>query len=278
MRIRRGIITLILTTAAVALLGCESLKEKFRFRSQKQVLEDSVLSPVADVRRDALYRMRRWDSADTELVTLVGLALLGDRDAMVRSQAARTLGAWAHPGAVPYLWTALAGDTGREDQPEAPDTEIKLPQTPDTSKFVRVDCAKALGGFSEPEAVVPLVHSLGLDTDLDVRIECARALRHHRRGEAARGPLIGLADRDLAVRTTSSESLRFMTREDFGPDAEAWGTFLRDSESPLAAYGHEPKVKRSSAAWFDLSQERKAKIREIFSDLFPLERKEGPFD
>lgn len=284
MTARLGII--LVAAALSAVCGCTS-DEGFSLdtwmknlggRSPEEVLQDSVLATSADARRQALYKMSKWKKPGEGHVTLVGLSLLGDKDMMTRSQAARTLGAWADPRGVGYLSIALAGEVKGVDVAPEETGGVQLPKTPDVSKFVRGSAAEALARVASDEAVASLVQGLRHDTDLDVRMRCARALRHHRHVGAAQALLLGLADRDLGVRTTSTDSLRFMTGEDFGQDGETWNRYLSETESPLAAYGREPKVKRTTASWLDFSQERKAKIREIFSDLFPLERKEGPFD
>ena len=247
-----------------------------------QIADESMLAPEADKRRDALHEMSKWKDVDAGLVNLVGLAVLGEKDVMARAQAARTLGQWARPEGVAYLSVALAGRFEGVDFPEARENMTKLgvtmPTTPDSSKFVRRDAASALGNIQSDDSVKSLVRALQFDADVDVRIECARTLRRHKHPAAAQGLLLGLADRDLAVRVLSAESLQFMTGQKLGLDVAAWDKFLSSTEAPLADYGSKVKVTRSSAKWIDFSQEKKARIREIFSDLFPLERKEGPFD
>ena len=277
----------ILAALALALPGCGdgqgfSLDKAMAPKSAARIADESMLAPEADVRRQALYEMSKWKDVDAGLVNLVGLAVLGEKDVMARAQAARTLGQWARPEGAAYLSVALAGQFEGLDFPEAREHLVKLgvtmPRTPDDSKFVRRDAAWALGHLQSDEAVKSLVRALQFDADADVRIECARTLRQHKHPAAAQGLLLGLADRDLAVRVLSAESLQYMTGQKLGLDVAAWDKFLSSTESPLADYGTKVKVTRSSAKWIDFSQEKKARIREIFSDLFPLERKEGPFD
>lgn len=286
----RTAIAIVCGLVALALVGCTD-GEEFSLdkavksmgpKSPAQIADESMLAPEPDKRRQALYEMSKWTQVDAGLAGLVGLAVLGEKDAMARAQAARTLGAWARPDSVSYLSIALAGRIDGLDFPEARESLTKLgvtmPTTPDSSKFVRRDAAWALGRIATDDSVKSLVRGLQLDSDIDARIQCAKTLREHKHPDAARGLLLGLADRDLAVRTNSAESLQYMTGQKLGLDVAAWDKFLSSSETPLANYGTKVKVDRSSAQLLDFSQEKKAKIREIFSDLFPLERKEGPFD
>jgi len=243
------------------------------------VMQDAVLSENPDVRRKALHTMSRWKNADDSMVALVGITLLGETDTMTRVQAARTLGAWGNPLGLGYLAIALTGKSFEATESTGPQGELVLPTIPDRSPFVRGAAAEALGTIRGDEAIEPLAAGLHTDTDPDVRIRCARSLRHHRHVAAARALLLGLADDDLVVRVTSRDSLGYMTGQDLGDDAKAWDTYLAGSETPLADYGNAPRRKRSTrSAWLHLSKDRQAKIREIFSDLFPLERKDGPFD
>lgn len=280
-----------LVLSALVLAGCSPSDEGFSLdkfakslipASPSEVLDDSMLSPSADKRREALYKMSKWKNVDESYVGLVGLAILGEKDTMTRAQAARTLGAWGKPYGTAYLSVALAGKIEGVEFPETVEylsrLGVALPTVADRSKLVRRNAAAGLAMMKTDEAVKSLVHGLRYDSDVDVRLQCARSLSRHRHTEAAPGLLLGLIDSDLAVRVAAAESLQYMTGQNLGQDVKAWEAFLAKSESPLAQYGHKVRVKRNKALWFDLSQERKAKIMEIFSDLFPLERKEGPFD
>lgn len=282
---------LVATLVLSALIGCSPSGEGFSLdkfakglmpASPSDVLDDSMLSPSADKRREALYKMSKWKNVDEGYVGLVGLAVLGEKDTMTRAQAARTLGAWGKPHGTAYLSVALIGKVGEVQFPETAEylaqLGVNLPTTADKSTFVRRDAATGLAGMETDEAVTSLVHGLRTDRDVDVRSQCARSQGRHQHIEAAHGLLLGLIDGDLAVRIAAAESLQYMTGQNLGQDVKAWEAFLAESDTPLAQYGHKVRVKRNKASWFDFSQERKAKIMEIFSDLFPLERKEGPFD
>jgi len=250
---------------ASGLIGCDREKE-YRLddvlrllgpRDKSAVIQASVTADDADARRKALYQMRKWKEPSDELVELVGLTLLGDDDRMVRAQAAGTLGAWARPASAEPLAKALRND---EDA------------------FVRADCAKALGQIPGQASVEALVERLRFDPEADVRVACARALRLHRDVAAAKGLVYGLVDPRLAVRDATEESLRYVTGEDRGFDPEAWHAHFTGTDDPLAGYGHPPKRTARSDQRVDVDAQKKAKLQEILSDLFPLERKKGPFD
>lgn len=270
----------LLSAAAAAVLGGCSSGDGYSLLSPKtraDVLAEAFKSPESDVRRKAMYEMSRWKEHTEDHVTLVGLALLGEPDMMTRAQAAQTLGAWGDAKGVFYLAVTLGGKRAGSEAATKTEQDFVLPEFPDGSKFVRLACAKALGRIGAGEAVLSLAHGLRSDGDVDVRIECARSLRRQRQVDAARALLIGLIDSDLAVRVTATESLEYMTGRHVDGGAEAWSTFLAEAETPLAGYGHPPKRKPSKPDEV-ISEEKKQKIREILSDLFPLERREGPFD
>jgi HEAT repeat protein len=248
-------------------------------RPHKEVLKDSVTSTDADVRRTSLAEMAKWKNPDDKLIELVGLTLLGDNEPLVRAQAARTLGAWKAKGGAAYLSKGLTGDMAtvpltREGKP------LVTPQmhVSDSNKFVRIDCAGALGEVPAEEAVKPLAEALRFDPEADVRSAAARALEGHRSTGAANGLVAGLTDGDVAVAESARESLGYLTGRDLGGDPAAWTKFLAESKDPLARYGHAPKRAKTTAKEIDTHEDRKESVKQIFKDMFPLEKQEGPFD
>jgi len=262
---RTFLLSVLLILAAHWLIGCDREKEytlmdvirRVMPKDRPTVLQEAIVAEDADTRREAIHRMSKWKDASDEMVELVGLTLLGDPDRMVRAQAAQTLGVWANPASLECL--------------------TKTVRTDDDA-FVRADCAAALGCLESDEATDLLADRLQFDGNADVRIACAKALKLHRKRSAAEGLLPGLMDRDLAVRGAAEQALRFMTGQDLGGETAPWGKFLSEAGDPLAEYGHPPKRKKRQDQRVDPGAEKKARIRQIFKDLFPLERKKGPFD
>lgn len=280
----------ILLVAVVALAGCaEQDRPGFTLQgfiadllpqSPQEVLAESVESPDLDQRRRSIMEMANWDDANEGLVTLVGMTLMTERDTMTRAQAAQTLGMWGDRRGALFLAVALTGMPPQEKIELKTDVLSTMPNLPDRSKFVRMEAAYALGKLDPAVSVGPLATSLQTDPDLDVRMAAAHALGRHQSEDAVQAVLIGMVDDDLAVRVAALDSLRYMTGQDFGRDVEAWLNYLNSAEQPLADYGESPVEphRTESSVWQVFSDERKAKIREIFNDLFPLERREGPFD
>lgn len=223
-----------------------------------EVLENSVNLENADVRREAFYQMGKWDVPEGEILNLVELTLLGETDPLVRAQVARTLGIWAAESSVDELATCLEKDPAQQ---------------------VRAECARSLGEISTPEARAALITALREDRQSDVRVAAAQALRYHRNVEAgqALADVLGTQERDAAVRYYAADSLRYLTGQDFGYDAQGWSDFLAEAENPLAGYGKPPKHRKIAEPPATVNGEQ-SKTREILGDLFPLERKEGPFD
>jgi len=247
-------------------------------RPGKEVLKDAVTSTDADARRTSLEEMAKWKNPDDKLIELVGLTLLGDGEPLVRAQAALTLGAWKNPGGVVFLSKGLTGNMEktpmtREGKP------LVTPQqhVADTSKLVRTDCARALGEIPAEEAVKPLVDGLRFDPEADVRSAAAQALAAHRSVSAANGLVFGLSDGGVAVAESSRTSLGYLTGRDLGDDPAAWSKFLAESKDPLAGYGHTPK-RSTTVKQIDTHAAQKEGVKQIFKDMFPLEKKEGPFE
>ncbi|NIA22482.1 MAG: hypothetical protein GWP05_11080 [Anaerolineaceae bacterium] len=262
---RTFLLPVFLMLVALWLIGCDREKKytlmdlisRVMPKDRPAVLQEAIVAEDADIRREAIHKMSKWKDASDEMVELVGLTLLGDPDRMVRAQAAQTLGVWANPASLECL--------------------IKTVRTDDDA-FVRADCAAALGRLESDEVSDVLADRLRFDGNADVRIACAKALKLHRGKAAAEGLLPGLMDRDLAVRGAAEQALRFMTGQDLGGKPDPWRKFLSEADDPLAEYGHPPKRKKRRDQRVDPDAEKKAKIRQIFKDLFPLERKKGPFD
>lgn len=246
------IMTAIICSGVLIFAGCN------RQPPRAEVLENSVNLENADARREAFYQMGKWDTPEGEILNLVELTLLGETDPLVRTQVARTLGIWAAESSVDELATCLEKDPA--------------PQ-------VRAECARSLGEISTPEARAALVGALRKDRQSAVRVAAAQALRHHGDVESgqALAEVLGTQERDAAVRYYAADSLRYLTGQDFGYDAQGWSDFLAEAENPLADYGKPPKHRKIAEPPATVNGEQ-SKTREILGDLFPLERKEGPFD
>jgi hypothetical protein len=277
---------LILAVLSFGLAGCDQDDKGFDINTtvakmmpkpHKTILEESVVSPDPDVRRKALYDMAKWQDRQPGLIELVGLTVLGDSDAMVRAQAARTLGAWGDKAGTPYLVKGLTGDMSTFSVKSGASAMV-LTKIADSNKFVRIDCARSLGHIPTEDSTKQLVNALRLDPDADVRIASAEALREHRNLAAANGLIVALKDGDLAVAGSARDSLGYLTGRDLGPDPQDWLKFLAETKDPLAGYGHTPKRVTTAIEKVDPNAAKKARIMDIFRDLFPLERKVGPFD
>jgi len=144
-----------------------------------------------------------------------------DRNACVRSAAARALGKAGDARYLPALIAALE----------------------DAADVVRWDVAEALRSVHGPAAVAPLCKHARTDTSTDVRICCARALEHYRRNDVVAVLVECLEDPEFSVRYQAHESLVALTGQDHGYFAHDW----RQAGALTAA----PAARRRDRPWWD---------------------------
>ena len=101
----------------------------------------------------------------------------------------------------------------------------------DPDADVRAAACEAWGTRPGADATEVLVRTLASDVDIDVRLAAARALGQT--GDPAAIEALGhaLEDRDPAMQYRAIESLREITGEDFGNDANRWRQYVR-GETP----------------------------------------------
>lgn len=98
----------------------------------------------------------------------------------------------------------------------------------DTDKWVRISAVNRIAGDYDLRATEPLIRALQ-DRDPEIRRPVAAALRNA--GIKAMEPLIAaLKDRDPYVRSAANESLKFITRQQFGEDQKAWRQWWREKK------------------------------------------------
>ena len=164
----------------------------------------NVTSP--DERRDAIAYLETKKYGHEPAYMRAYEILTTDPHPMVRAQAMRALGGSHDAAAVPYLINGTTGKTGLAD-PEAE---------------VRRDAAQGLLKVLSPEAFGPLMDHLAKDTDDQVRVACARALRHARNAEGARALIQALDDKNAAVVYWAHESLIMSTGMKLSYDGKEW--------------------------------------------------------
>ncbi len=95
----------------------------------------------------------------------------------------------------------------------------------DDSPIVRVNAITACGNLAIPGASSPIAVHLKSDPEASVRRAAARALGKLSDASAVDPLLAAFDDRDLGVQELAAESLRALTGQKFGRDAEAWRTW-----------------------------------------------------
>jgi len=150
------------------------------------------------------------------------LILRSDPEPQVRSAAVRALGEAGDTDYLPNVVAALS----------------------DESAGVRWDAAAAMDQLVDVAAIDPLCERATEDTSVDVRVACAKALRHYPTERVFDTLVVLLSDPAFAVRHQARASLVEMTGRDFGLDPRAW------SKVGYAALTPEPSPV-SGEHWYD---------------------------
>jgi hypothetical protein len=97
----------------------------------------------------------------------------------------------------------------------------------DDQALVRLEAADALSNIPDPDAVPLLVIHLGpAETDADVRVACADALRNFHTAEAMHALINELDDLNFGISWQARQSLELLTGQDYRYDAKAWLNYL----------------------------------------------------
>lgn len=174
----------------------------------------NVTSP--DERRDAIAYLQTKKYGHEEPYMKAYVMLATDPHPQVRAQAMRALGSSGDVAAVPTLLHGLADEVGQ----------------------VREDAATALSTTWSMDAEAPLRVRLREDTDDQVKINSARALRHFRTQPVLRALIDALDDRNAAVAYWAHESLQGLTGERMPVDTKTWLSWYQQRFSPATAPGN----------------------------------------
>src|ERR1035437_8945668 len=166
----------------------------------------NVTSP--DERRDAIAWLATKPYGHEAAYMKAYKILTTDPHPMVRAQAMRALGSsHKYDEAVPYL---IDGGTGK-----------KATGLADAEPEVRRDAARGLQETFNDTAIPALAEHLLKDTDEQVRVGCARALKWGRSPMAYRALIDALDDRDAGVVYWAHQSLETTTGQRIGFDPKA---------------------------------------------------------
>jgi HEAT repeat protein len=135
----------------ICCLFCFAAESFAQTAEQIAFYSDRIASDAEEVRRDALFELRNFETAEA---SRIAVPALNDSSDIVRATAVRT---------VIYL-------------PETEAVRLLLPLLTDESPFVRRETAYALGKVGNPAAVRTLSDILQNDKDREVRAAAAVAL------------------------------------------------------------------------------------------------------
>jgi hypothetical protein len=97
----------------------------------------------------------------------------------------------------------------------------------DPQALIRLEAADCLSNVPNPNSVSLLVIHMGTaETDTDVRVACADALRNFNTSEAMRALVEQLDGSDFDVAWQARQSLELITGQDFRYDPKAWLDYL----------------------------------------------------
>ena len=213
------------------------VKEKLFGPSPRQMVAMAFDPNDADRRREGITLLseRSWGLREPHLKGFA-LMLAADPDPSVRSASARALGKAGDPKYLPDLTIALA----RRGQDET----------------VRCDCAVALNTVIGDFAIDVLAKHAVEDKSADVRVNCARALRHYRKQKVVRALVMCLSDRAFEVRHEARQSLVVLVGADHGYEPEDWAAVTGVELPPAPAQTHKPWWD-----WFGVKSPRRKTVR-----------------
>lgn len=175
----------------------------------------NVTSP--DERRDAIAYLETRPYGHEAPYMEAYKVLITDPSAMVRAQAYRALGTSHRADVIPTLIKGLE----------------------DKSAEVRRDVAWSFTQTWTNEATPAVANALRRDSDEQVRIYCARALRSDRAPESLRALIEALDDSNAAVNHWAHDSLVHLTGQNLPVDSHAWLTWFQQSQ-PAATQPEQP--------------------------------------
>ncbi|MFH0887834.1 MAG: HEAT repeat domain-containing protein [Planctomycetota bacterium] len=171
----------------------------FTFICSSRCSSPSITSPNPDSRREAVDKMARSRTTDSNLILFTEL-LQKDPDAMVRAQCAQYLGKYQHKEAVPALIKA----------------------TEDKDVFLRQEAVWALGEMKDTTAVPKLLDLLEHDSNAEIRRRSAQALEKIGDPKTVDELIQQLDDINQSVAYASLQALKTITKQDFGRDIKQW--------------------------------------------------------
>lgn len=161
--------------------------------------------------RSLAKRAKQLPTAEQERVShdLVRLAN-EDSIVLIRIEAIRTLGAFPTPAASRALHQALKDS----------DTDVRI---------AAIEAWERRGG---QEAFDALRGAVGSDADIDVRLAATRALATFQGPGTEQALAIALNDKDPALQYRAMESLRKVSRRDYGNNVVAWRDYVQGGNPP----------------------------------------------
>jgi HEAT repeat protein len=187
---------------------------------------------VREIGLEALQKL------DTKRAMAMGIAALRDPDQDIQKAGGTALFALRNrPEALALLLNAAKDADAavrREailtirdlDDPRV--TEVLIQALNDSDKAVRIWAAGGLRNKHDRRATEPLLAALK-ERDPEIRREVARALGGY--GLRAIEPLLAtLKDKDSYVRYAAAESLKSITRQDFGEDVKRWQQWWKENK------------------------------------------------
>ena len=141
--------------------------------------------------------------------------LTTDPNPLVRGQAMIALGTSHQPSVAPTLLLGLK----------------------DKSKFVRMSAAMGLTYVNNPMAIGPLLDHLRHDSDMQVRIYCAQALKYYKTRRVIRALIATLDDRNVALVQFAWSDLTRQTGQKLPQHSGPWRVWFKRHEGSLPHAG-----------------------------------------
>jgi HEAT repeat protein len=177
---------------------------------KREKLINDLLSPDADVRREAVLKLGQGEAARWDVTPkILKNRALGDESPLVRAAAVQVYAQLIESEELPEVLSKAADDIDMR---------------------VRMEAAAALSNRWDTQSMEILLKLLENDEETAIRTQAAGGLVNFRDRKSVRGLTEALDDDEFSVSYRARQSLMELTGQDFGYDRQAWQEWFYATE------------------------------------------------